>query len=276
MLGLSGGSNKSSNESNVWEQQAPFLQDLYSQASNWMSNPQQQQLTQQGLDAGQQGANSMGGINNKTMAPWQQMLQGGAISNLGLGNFYQNMMAGQGTAMDTLTGLQNPQGNPYLEQMGQYGLDQLGENYQRNVMPSINANAAFTGGLGGSRQGIAQGLAADSFNNESANYLSNFYGSQYQADQNRAAQAAQVMGGLQGTAAQGYGNMLGQQDTNALNALGFSPQMLANQMAPANAYTSTANAGWNPYTQYASILGNPTVLGEGSSSGWNANLGYKA
>ena len=77
------------------------------------------------------------------------------------------------------------------------------------------------------------------------------------------------MGGLQGTAAQGYGNMLGQQDANALNALGLTSNMLQNQIAP-------SAAAWDPYQQYANILGSPTVLGEGSSGGWNASLGYKA
>lgn len=271
-MSLGGGYQSSDSSSNVWQGQKAPLKNLYSAATNFF-NQGQNSYIDQALQTGEQGAGMMPQINQQTMSPWKQQLQGGMINNLGLTDFYNNMMDAKGTVMNTLTGMQDPSQNPYLKEMGQYGLDMLNENFARNVMPQLTTDAAFSGGLGGSRQGIAQGTAAGDLAGEQANYLSNFMGGQYQGDMNRAAQAAQVMGGLQQNAAGAYGNILSQQDTNAQNALRFSPQMLQNFMAPSSAYAGLNQTQWSPYANYSQVLGQPTVLSDSSSKGINISGG---
>jgi hypothetical protein len=95
--------------------------------------------------------------------------------------------------------------------------------------------AGLTGGFGGGRQGVAEHLNAQSFQSN----VGNFLGQQYQGDQNRFANERQ--------------NALGQ----AGNVLGLQPQQ---QQAGA-------------LNQYAGIIGGPTILGEGSSSGSAGKVG---
>jgi hypothetical protein len=95
--------------------------------------------------------------------------------------------------------------------------------------------AGLTGGFGGGRQGVAEHLNAQSFQSN----VGNFLGQQYQGDQNRFAQQ--------------QGNALGQAG-NVLNVQPYQQQ----QQALGN---------------YAGVVGGPTVLGEGSSSGNSSKLG---
>ena len=135
---------ESQSTTDVWNQQTPYLQDLYSQA-------------QAGVPGSQQMA---GDLTGQIMQPWQQAM--------------------------------NPQGNPYLEQMGQSGLDQLNRNFTQNIMPAISNEAMGGMNLGSSRQGVAEGIAAQGNQLAGADYLTKLYGGQYQQDQNRAMQAMQM------------------------------------------------------------------------------------
>jgi hypothetical protein len=241
---------------------------MYGDASNFFNSGQSPWIDY-GMGLSGQGIGGMGDLNAAMNLPFLGQLLGGTA---GSNPLYGQMMSGQGTVMDTLTGLQNPQGNPYMQQMGQYGLDQMNKNFENAILPAINTNAVFSGGLGGSRQGIAQGQAADALLNEQANFLNNFYGSQYQNDMNRALGAASTMGGLQLGAGQGQGQI----DQNILNTLGLGGQMLQNQMAPAQGAFNAYNQSWSPYLNYANILGQPTVLGFGDSSSMNMSGGIGA
>lgn len=77
--------------------------------------------------------------------------------------------------------LLNPQaqGNPYLDQMAGNFQNQLGILNQQS-----GGQAALTGGFGGGRQGVAEALNTQNVSQQ----MGNFYGQQYQADQNRAMQ----------------------------------------------------------------------------------------
>lgn len=106
----------------------------------------------------------------------------------------------------------NPQGNPYLQAMNQQGLNQIGETYQNQILPGINNAAMGAGSLGSSRQGIAQGLAAQGATREMGNFTTNLYGQQYQQDQNRAMGALAMLPQMQNSpwaALQGYQQMIG-------------------------------------------------------------------
>lgn len=78
--------------------------------------------------------------------------------------------------------------NPYLPQQAQAITSQVNNNLQRQVLPGINSGAMASGGFGGSRHGIAQGLAIGETNQGLSNSLSNLYGAAYESDQNRSNQ----------------------------------------------------------------------------------------
>ena len=94
--------------------------------------------------------------------------------------------------------------NPYLKAMNQTNIDQANQGYNaqiqklmQTVMPSINNDAFASGQYGGSRQGIAQGLALQQQEINAANNQQNaldsgntLYGNAYEAAQNRMATAA--------------------------------------------------------------------------------------
>jgi len=80
----------------------------------------------------------------------------------------------------------NPQGNPYLDQMAGRFNQQLGQLNQQS-----GGQAALTGGYGGGRQGVAEALNTQNVSDQ----MGQFYGQQYQQDQNRALGALQ--GGYQ-------------------------------------------------------------------------------
>ena len=114
----------------------------------------------------------------------------------------------------------NPQGNPFLDQMAGNFQNQLGIMNQQS-----GGQAALTQGFGGGRHGVAESLNTQNMSQQ----MGNFYGGQYQADQNRAL-GALGMGG---------------------SVLGMSPQ----------------NQQMQNLSQYGGLIGSPVTVGQGTSSG---------
>lgn len=100
--------------------------------------------------------------------------------------------------------------NPYLQQMHQAninaskrGYEDMIQSLRQQVMPDIGSQAFASGGYGGSRQGIAEGLALQQAEKnardlsiaamDSGNQL---YGSAYESAQGRMADMANLMSGL--------------------------------------------------------------------------------
>lgn len=100
--------------------------------------------------------------------------------------------------------------NPYITQQAQQLQTNATNNLQRNIMPGINSGAIAAGGFGGSRQGIAQGLAIGETNRGVADAQANLYANAYNMDQqfglgNRAADTAQF--NAQTSRDLGFGNL---------------------------------------------------------------------
>lgn len=157
----------------------------------------------------------------------------------------QDLGAANNQALGGMLG--NLQNNPFQQQMASFAnpnnqmaqkqIDLLGQNlnkqFSENLLPQIGDQALQGGGLGGTRQGIAQGLAAQgmqqAFSQGAQGILSNAY--------NQAQQAAQF-----GT-----------------------------DWATRNAATGIAGLGQMQQQQYApllalaQIIGNPAILQRGSN-----------
>lgn len=78
--------------------------------------------------------------------------------------------------------------NPYLPQQAEAITQQANNNLFNHQLPQINSGAIAAGGFGGSRQGIAQGLAIGQTNQGLASALGNMSANAWESDQNRGLQ----------------------------------------------------------------------------------------
>jgi hypothetical protein len=177
-----------------------------------------------------------------------------------------------GSAQDSwLRGL-NPGLDPYVGAMIESGQNDLAQDFARYILPRISDQAQATGGYGGSRQGVAQGIAAEGLmeaqGDLAANLLSNAYG-QSLGQQRAAWAAAPSMAGL------GYMPSQTQQDIGAMyrqdamqpaqNAQGYS-QFLNPYFNPGGGFQSGYQAA--PSTIGAGIQG---AMGGGLVGNWVSN-----
>lgn len=96
--------------------------------------------------------------------------------------------AGQG-ALDPTTAMQKmlsgQPDNPYLQQQIDAMSQNMARNVNENVMPGLRSEALASGQYGGSRQGIAEGLAMSRMNQDLAPAITNLLGGSYENAQNR-------------------------------------------------------------------------------------------
>lgn len=137
----------------------------------------------------------------------------------------QNWIQG---AQQTLQGQMNPQ--DIQNQMGYYG-QQVGQQFRENIMPQIQGQASLAGGLGSSRNQLAQGYAGAQANQQ----LQNMGNQLYSDNANRAQNAAGMMPGM----------------ANAFGQMGWSPyQGMAGilgqlQMQNLGGFGTQASSSWN-------------------------------
>lgn len=103
--------------------------------------------------------------------------------------------------MGVLNTLFQPQQNPYL---GVYA-NEVQNNLQRNILPAIANAGVQANQLGGSRQGIAQGLAASEANQQITDMAARLYSD----DMNRMLAAAQQLPAMLGLPWYGLSQMAG-------------------------------------------------------------------
>lgn len=141
--------------------------------------------------------------------------------------------------------------NPYLQPQAQAITNQVNQNLQQQILPSINSGAIASGGFGGSRQGIAQANAIGQTNQALGNSLANLYGNAYAQDQQLAAQ--QNIASMQNQTQRdlgfanvglGYGNLgLGFQNAANQYGLGMGNLALGNRQADQSYNLGLGNLG---------------------------------
>lgn len=92
---------------------------------------------------------------------------------------------------DTLQGVieSRPGQNPYTDELVRRTLEANSQNFAQSVLPQLNTEADLAGGFGGSRQGVAQGIATQGLSDANARIASEILSREYQADQDRRMQA---------------------------------------------------------------------------------------
>ena len=91
--------------------------------------------------------------------------------------------------------------NPFIDQTINAATRSLTNNFQRNVLPGIGDSASGAGQFGGSKQGVAQGIAAGDYMNTVGDVTNQLYGRGFNA--NVAAQQQAIGQAQQGQLGQG-------------------------------------------------------------------------
>jgi hypothetical protein len=97
-----------------------------------------------------------------------------------------------GAAPVSSAGLNSYTQNPYLTEMGTNLQNQFRDTLLRDTLPGVRGGALAAGGVGGSRQGIAEGLATAGSNTGAANAVTNLYGQDYENQMRRNLQQYQA------------------------------------------------------------------------------------
>jgi hypothetical protein len=136
--------------------------------------------------------------------------------------------------------------NPYTDWMASSIGGRLNQNLQRNLMPGIRNGAIAAGGLGGSRQGVAEGVAIGDTNRAYGDALAGLYSGQFNADRNYGLQSDALDLNVY-NANQNWMNQ-GQQ-----NQLGFLDRMLGWNSQGLNTATNAQNTPLNYYSQFTNL-----------------------
>jgi len=268
---------KSNQTNTIWGPQAGLLEPTYTGTTNLLNN----NYINQGLAAGEAAIPGIEQYGGQALPVWSNLLAGGAFGGQSYDTSGLNPMAtGNNQNFQTLYGLQNPQQNPYLNAMAQSGLGQMFRQYQQS-MAQNKLGANFAGGLGGSRQGVADANANYNMMMGGSDFLSSLYGGQYQSDMNRAMQSAQIANQQQLQAMElqrlyGYGA-----DQTSMQALGQGANAMNLGFASPMYYQQLAGMQFSPYQWASEIAGSPytsNVSSKGSASDttWGFGLGAKA
>ena len=160
---------------------------------------QQQQAANQALQAmyGMGIGSNFANIGAGQALGASQGLMGAGQYGLGAG------LPGATQGMNQLLAAGDVENNPYFQQAMQSAIRPVTEQFTEQVMPGIRQGAIGAGQMGGSRQGIAEGIAArgylDTVGDITANMGSQAYGQGLQAVQAGGALGGQLAGlGLSG------------------------------------------------------------------------------
>jgi len=221
------GSEGKTAPSTVSNIQSPFLQDLFSRAQVASQGPTTSPLEQQGQQSAIDYANQLG--------PQVQSAQG---------------------AQQFLTnpGLLSPDSNPFLAQTAQAATSPIMQALMEQILPSIRGGAIGAGGFGGSRQGIAEGIASRGALKQIGDTTANIFSNAYEQGLNA------LQGGLQ-TAPQ-------------TAELGLLPSQIMSQVGQ-----EQRTAPLQQLEAFKSLLSALIVTGGGGNTGrqgiLNLNLGGK-
>lgn len=185
-------------------------------------------------------------VGNQVQAPSQ--------NNIDLTGSYQNLLSG-GDTSKLMNSLQA--GNALAGAQFHQNQADLTDNLQRNILPGIRSNSVLAGQYGGSRQGVAEGLAISDLTKQMSNSNTQFglgataanssaLANAYENGQNRALSATQGLGAQQYGVASQNANTKNQAEFMNVNNLWDASKTNAavtNGMTQANNQAAVAGAG---------------------------------
>lgn len=241
-------------KSEPWEEQKPYLLDIFEQAKK---------LYTQGPPEMYQG-NTTVGYNPTEQAAQQAALD---YAQNGMQTVADNAQAG--TNFLTSGAVLNADTNPYMQQYAKGAIRPIFNELKESTLPQIQGGALAAGQLGGSRQGIAEGLAVDRATQNAldttARMYSDAYGQNLEAQQRGLALAPQT--------AQ-LGLLPAQTQAGVGEAQRAYEQALLNDEIRRFEYGETAD--WNNLAALQSMIqGNYGGTGTATSTGGGVSTGSK-
>jgi hypothetical protein len=157
-----------------WDVQQPYLGEIFDAAREnyYSSSPQYYPWETLGPQSGD------------TIEGQQQFgdyARGGASTLAG---------ASTGAVTDILSGKYlNAESNPYLQSYTNAAIRPMVQQFSESVLPNIRGEAMASGGFGGSRQGVAEGLASERFGRAIGDTTSGIYNNAYNQGMNQFSRA---------------------------------------------------------------------------------------
>jgi len=231
-----GGDTTTVQKADPWEGQQPYLKDIYAQTGG---------LYGSGMGYTPYSGPRVAGLSD--------------IQRQGMETAYQNILSGNtpaqaagGMLNKTLQGDYLGGANPYLDQVFATSAQNVTDQFNRNILPSIKTAGVQSGMYDSSRQGIAEGLAAGEAQKNLAQLSANIYAPAYESERGRQIQAATLAPSLSNWDAQ-----------QLLGLGGIEQDMMQRELDAMQQY-------WNEYQQAPwSRLGSYTtnVMGMGTPGG---------
>jgi len=231
-----GGDTTTVQKSDPWVGQQPYLKDIYAQTGG---------LYGSGMGYTPYSGPRVAGLSD--------------IQRQGMETAYQNILSGNtpaqaagGMLNKTLQGDYLGGANPYLDQVFATSAQNVTDQFNRNILPSIKTAGVQSGMYDSSRQGIAEGLAAGEAQKNLAQLSANIYAPAYESERGRQIQAATLAPSLSNWDAQ-----------QLMGLGGIEQDMMQRELDAMQQY-------WNEYQQAPwSRLGSYTtnVMGMGTPGG---------
>ncbi len=221
LFGMGGGTSTTTTTQELSPEQRKLIEPVIPIAQDYLKNPPKQYqgssiagfdpLQQQAQQMTINAANSMIPVTSQIPQQLQNLTQG-AIGTAGAsmaqgaqGNQQlQGMLNGPGMNFLTSGAVLDPNSNQYLQRAIEGATQPIVQNFQNTVLPGITQEAVASGGFGGTRQGIAEGLAAQGMQQQIGNVASTMMNQNYQNGLNvmQGSLGQQITGQLGGQQAQ--------------------------------------------------------------------------
>lgn len=188
-------------------------------------------------------------------APAQDFAFGDPVRNVINQGFEAAERAGVGSellrqnAIETARGdFLDPASNPFLRDAIAASIDPIQENFERQVLPSIDDAALSQGAFGGSRQGVAEAIAAEELNEQVGNLTSQLVFDNFVRERQNQLDAGRLFQNANALASQPLDIL--QQTQRAA----FTPvREFANAIAPGTGFTSTTTEQSGGRSDFASF-----------------------
>lgn len=222
-MSMGGGTSTTTTTQELSPEQRKLIEPVIPIATDYLKNPPKQYagtsiagfdpLQQQAQQMTVNAANQMLPVTSAIPQQLQQIM-GGYGSTVGQSAMQgqqgqqqlQGMLQGPGMNFMTSGAVLNANSNPALQQAIQGATRPIVENFQNTILPGITQEGIASGGFGGTRQGIAEGLAAKGMQTQIGDVAAQMMNQNYQAGLGamNTALGTQIQGQLGGQqAAQG-------------------------------------------------------------------------
>jgi len=251
--------SKSSFDTRIFEEQIPYLTEMYGSASDLYGDSSRQM---QDMAPGM--ANTIQQNVDQSNPYWQSQMEGGAYQDMNLQNQLMgslNQSLNNPSAMQDINSMiMGGDGNNYADAMKNQYVDDANRATD-NMMSNLDARAAASGMSGGSRHGVATARGMDDINRNLQRNMAETGYNTFDKDLDRKLQIAQQAD--QGTLARQdmMQGMIGDMQNTQNLGLNNTTQMNTNEMDAMAPYM----APWQAMGQYAGAIGSPQVLGSGES-----------